>query len=64
MSSRSSSDDSLDVPRRRKKGSRRKMEEVERLAEIEKQRRQREFEQKVESNLTKATEALSCGRDY
>lgn len=47
VSSRSSSDDSLDLPRRRKKSGRRKLGEVERLAEIEKLRRQKEVEQKV-----------------
>lgn len=47
MSSRSSSDDSLDLPKRRKKSGRRKLDEVERLAEMERQRRQKEVEQKV-----------------
>lgn len=53
VSSRTSSDDSLDLPRRRKKSGRRKLDEVERLAEMEKQRRQKEAEQKV--NLTNRT---------
>lgn len=47
MSSRSSSNDSLDLPKRRKKSGRRKLDEVERLAEMERQRRQKEAEQKV-----------------
>lgn len=47
ISSRSSSDDSLDLPKRRKKSGRRKLDEVERLAEMERQRRQKEAEQKV-----------------
>lgn len=47
VSSRSSSDDSLDLPKRRKKSGRRKLDEVERLAEMERQRRQKEAEQKV-----------------
>lgn len=47
ISSRSSSDDSLDLPKRRKKIGRRKLDEVERLAEMERQRRQKEAEQKV-----------------
>lgn len=47
VSSRSSSDDSLDLPKRRKKSGRRKLDEVERLAEMERQRRQKEVEQKV-----------------
>lgn len=47
MSSRSSSNDSINVPKRRKKSGRRKLDEVERLAEMERQRRQKEVEQKV-----------------
>lgn len=47
MSSRSSSNDSTNVPKRRKKSGRRKLDEVERLAEMERQRRQKEVEQKV-----------------
>lgn len=48
MSSRSSSDDSLDLPKRRKKSGKRKLDEVERLAEMERQRRLKEAEQKVQ----------------
>lgn len=54
VSSRSSSDDSLDLPKRRKKSGRRKLDEVERLAEMERQRRQKEAEQKV------CNEHVSC----
>lgn len=46
-SSRSSSDDSIDIPKRRKKNNHRKLDEVERLAEMERQRRQKEVEHKV-----------------
>lgn len=35
------------MPKRRKKSGRRKLDEVERLAEMERQRRQKEVEQKV-----------------
>lgn len=47
VSSRSSSVESVDLPKRRKKSGRRKLDEVERLAEMERQRRQKEVEQKV-----------------
>lgn len=47
VSSKSSSDNSLDLPKRRKKSGKRKLNEVERLAEMERQRRQKEIEQKV-----------------
>lgn len=47
VSSRSSSDDSIDIPKRRKKSGHRKLDEVERLAEMERQRRQKEAEHKV-----------------
>lgn len=45
----SSSDDvsAIQIPKHRKKNRSRKMDEVERLAEMERQRRQKEAEQKV-----------------
>lgn len=40
----------MEVSKRHKKSGRRKMDEVERLAEMERQRRQKEAEQKVNHN--------------